>query len=88
MLLYRVRQTVARSRRCRRRRDALLFFPSLFMWSVSALKESPFLTATALTLVAAVACRERGRRGGFAAAAIGLVGGSVLAAPCGPAACC
>ena len=31
----------------------LLFLPSLFMWSVSALKESAFLTLTALTLVAA-----------------------------------
>jgi hypothetical protein len=33
---------------------ALLFLPSLFMWSVSALRESPFLTVTAVTLVAAM----------------------------------
>jgi hypothetical protein len=56
----------------------LLFFPSLFMWSVSALKESPFLTATALTLVAAVSLPRAKTPGGFASAAIGLVGGSLL----------
>lgn len=55
----------------------LLFLPSLFMWSVSALKESLFLLVTSAVLVSAVvAARERGvsaKR--IAAIGVILVGG-------------
>jgi hypothetical protein len=57
----------------------LLFFPSLFMWSVSALKEASFMTATAITLVAAVALPRARTAAGFLTAGAGLVGGSLLA---------
>jgi len=53
----------------------LLFFPSLFMWSVSALKESAFMTATAAALVAAIHLpRARTLRGFLMAAAVLLAG--------------
>jgi hypothetical protein len=55
----------------------LLFFPSLFMWSVSALKESAFMTATAVTLVAAVALPRSRTTARFLATAAVLVGGSL-----------
>lgn len=57
----------------------LLFFPSLFMWSVSALKESAFLTATAVSLVAAVRLPRARTPLRFAAAAAVLVAGVLLA---------
>jgi hypothetical protein len=57
----------------------LLFFPSLFMWSVSALKESAFMTATAVTLVAAVALPRSRTVTRFLTTTAGLVVGSLLA---------
>jgi hypothetical protein len=57
----------------------MLFFPSLFMWSVSALKESAFLTATAASLVAAVRLPRAKTFGGFMLMAVVLLGGVVIA---------
>jgi hypothetical protein len=48
------------------------------MWSVSALKESAFLTATALTLVAAVSLPRSRTLGGFLIAVAGVAGGGLL----------
>jgi len=56
----------------------LLFLPSLFMWSVSALKESAFLTMTAVTLITAVKLPRVRTPAGFVVAAAGVVLGTGL----------